>query len=154
MVLALVKMRLGVGLGSYCNCWDITQWERLKDFDNWISSMTSFCQCWSCWVYYLWVGCIGALASTKVATLGLLKVGLLLFRRVVLLANAFNLLTWWAKHEQYFSNISHLAWQFMGIINFQIEIEFFFSMVGVIIGLKLCWLGIDNLDKLVFIMKN
>jgi hypothetical protein len=27
-------------------------------------------------------------------------------------------------------------------------------MVGIIIGLKRCWLGIENLDKLVLIMKN
>jgi hypothetical protein len=42
----------------------------------------------------------------------------------------------------------------MGIIDSQIEIEIIFNMVGVITGLKHCWLGINNLDKLVLVMKN
>jgi len=42
----------------------------------------------------------------------------------------------------------------MGIVGSQIEIERIFSMAKVITGLKSCWLGIENLDKLVIIMKN
>ncbi len=38
----------------------------------------------------------------------------------------------------------------MGIV----EIEQIFNMVGVITSLRHCWLEIENLDKLVFIMKN
>ncbi len=42
----------------------------------------------------------------------------------------------------------------MGIVVSQIEIERIFNMVGVITSLRHCWLGIKNLDKFVFIMKN
>jgi hypothetical protein len=42
----------------------------------------------------------------------------------------------------------------MGIVGSQIEIKRIFNMVGVITSLKRCQLGIENLDKLVPIMKN
>ncbi len=41
----------------------------------------------------------------------------------------------------------------MGIVGSQIKTIKNFNMVGIIIGLKHCQLGIENLDKLVLIMK-
>jgi hypothetical protein len=55
--------------------------------------------------------------------------------------NAYSPLIWLVEHEQQFFNISHLAWQFMGIIDTQIKIERVFGMGGVIeifdLGLKI-----------------
>ncbi len=42
----------------------------------------------------------------------------------------------------------------MGIIGSQIKNEIFFSMASIIIGLRRYWFGIENLDKLILIMKN
>jgi hypothetical protein len=42
----------------------------------------------------------------------------------------------------------------MAIVNSQMKIERNFNMAGIITGLRCCQLGIGNLDKLVFIMKN
>jgi hypothetical protein len=42
----------------------------------------------------------------------------------------------------------------MGIVGSQIKTQRIFNMARVITGLKRCWLGIENLDKLVLIMKN
>ncbi len=41
----------------------------------------------------------------------------------------------------------------MGIVGSQIEIERIFNMAKVITSLKHCWLAIENMDKLVIIMK-
>ncbi len=41
----------------------------------------------------------GTLASTKEATLGLLKVELSFFRKIAMHTRTFNPFTWWAKHE-------------------------------------------------------
>ncbi len=71
-----------------------------------------------------------------------------------MLANPFSPFTWWAKHEQQFPNIKHLIRQVMDIVGSQIETERIYKMVGIIIVLKRCWLGIEILDKLVLIMKN
>jgi len=42
----------------------------------------------------------------------------------------------------------------MEIVGSQIETKRIFNMARVITNLKCCWLGIENLDKLVLIMKN
>jgi hypothetical protein len=44
-------------------------------------------------------GVFGALAFTKEATLGLLKVELSLFKKTIMFAITFNPFTLWAKHE-------------------------------------------------------
>jgi hypothetical protein len=95
----------------------------------------------------------GVLTSIKVAILGLLKIELSLFRRIIVFAIALSPFTWRAKHEQQFFIISCLAQYFMGIISSQIKIERILSMVGIIIGFRHYRLGIENLDKLVLIMK-
>ncbi len=55
--------------------------------------------------------------------------------------NAYSPLMWLVEHERQFFNISHLAWQFMGIIDTQIENVWMFGMGGVIeifdLGLKI-----------------
>jgi len=50
--------------------------------------------------------------------------------------------------------VCFFALQIMGIVSSQIEIRRIFNMVGIIKGLKHCHLGIENLEKLVLIMKN
>jgi len=57
-----------------------------------------------------------SLGSTKKATMGLIKVELLLFKRTTMPIDHFSPFTWWAQHEQQFSNLIYLAWQVMGIV--------------------------------------
>jgi len=45
------------------------------------------------------LGVFGALACTKKATLGLLKVELSFFKRTTMHTTAFSPFMWWAKHE-------------------------------------------------------
>jgi hypothetical protein len=47
-------------------------------------------------------------------------------------------LQWWEKHENMFLTISFCAKQILGIVGSQIEIEFFFSLVGILTSLKKC----------------
>jgi hypothetical protein len=55
------------------------------------------------------LGVFGVLVLIEEVALGLFKVELSLFRRIPMFTTTFNLFTWWAKHEQRFPNISHLA---------------------------------------------
>jgi len=96
----------------------------------------------------------GSLVSTKEIAMGFIRVELLFFKRIAMPIDPFNPFTRWAKHEQWFPNLTYVSRQVMGIVGSQIEIERIFSMVRVITSLKRCWLGIENLDKLVLIMKN
>jgi hypothetical protein len=100
------------------------------------------------------LGVFGSLAFTKKVAMGLITIELLLFRRTAMPIDLFSPFIWWAKHEQQFSNLTYLAQQVMGIVGSQIETKRIFNMVGVITSLKRCQLGIENLDKLVTIMKN
>ncbi len=52
------------------------------------------------------------------------------------------------------SNIYFIARQILGIHRFQIETKKIFSIVGVLTSLCHCRLRVENLDKLVIIMKN
>jgi hypothetical protein len=65
-----------------------------------------------------------------------------------------NHLIWWAKHNVQFCHVSFFACQVLGIVGSHIEINNFFNVVGVISNLKWYWLGIDNLDKFILIIKN
>ncbi len=56
----------------------------------------------------------------------------------------FNFLSLWVAHKGQVPNIGFLAHQGMNIVVFQIEIEWIFSMVEIIIRLRCCWLDIDN----------
>ncbi len=96
----------------------------------------------------------GSLASIKEATMGFIRVEILFFKRIVVSIDPFNPFTRWAKHEQWFPNLTYVSRQVMGIVHSQIEIERIFILVRVITSLKPCWLGFENLDKLVLIMKN
>jgi len=96
----------------------------------------------------------GSFVSIEKTTMGLIKAELSLFKRITVLINLFSPFTLWAEHEQQFPNLIYFARQVMGIVGCQIEIERIFNMTGVITSLKHCQLGIENLDKLVLIMKN
>jgi hypothetical protein len=63
-------------------------------------------------------------------------------------------LEWWRKHETMFSTINFLIKQILGNIGSQMEIEEFFSLVGIFTNLKRCKLQLDNLEKLVLMSKN
>jgi len=64
------------------------------------------------------------------------------------------LLEWWAKHEFLFPTVAFIVCQILGIVGFQIEIEFFFSLVGILTNLKRCHVQSDNLNKIIFVSKN
>jgi hypothetical protein len=65
------------------------------------------------------------------------------------------LLEWWRKHETMFSTIGFLVKYILGIVNFQIEIENFFSLAKTLINLRRCHLQFFlNLEKLIFVNKN
>jgi len=65
------------------------------------------------------------------------------------------LLEWWRKHETMFSTIGFLVKYILGIVNFQIEIFKFFSLVKILINLRRCHLQfLKNLEKLIFVNKN
>jgi len=96
----------------------------------------------------------GSLASIEKAAMGFIRIEWSFFKRTTVPIDPFNPFTRWAKHEQWFPNLTYVAQQEMGIVGSQIEIERIFSMAKVITSLKRCWLRIENLDKLVLIMKN
>jgi hypothetical protein len=56
------------------------------------------------------------------------------------------------KHD--FPTFPFVVQQILGILGSQIKPKRIFSVVGVLTSLRCCRLGIDNLDKLVMIMKN
>ncbi len=63
------------------------------------------------------------------------------------------LLEWWGKHD-FFSLVTFITCQILGIVSSQIEIEKIFSLVGMFANLKKCRLQLDNLNKLIFVTKN
>jgi len=65
-----------------------------------------------------------------------------------------NFLRWWANRAMQFSHVSFLACQVLGIVGFQIETKWIFSVVGIITNLLQSKLGIDNLDHRVLVIKN
>jgi hypothetical protein len=61
---------------------------------------------------------------------------------------------WWSINESKFPNVDFLAWRILGILNSQIKIKWNFLVVGVIISLWCCRVGLEKLDKLIIIYKN
>ncbi len=97
----------------------------------------------------------GAMASNEATLHGLLKNELSLFHCLHVKLEIYLLpLTRWNSHEIWFPNISFVAWQFFWIPKSQIEIEQIFNIVGMLTSLWHCKLGVENLNKLVMIMKN
>jgi hypothetical protein len=94
------------------------------------------------------------MTSTKKTTMGLRRAKLSLYRQTVVSIETFSSFGWWAEHEQEFPNIIFLARQILGSIGSYIETERIFSMTKTITSLKHYCLGIENLDKLILIMKN
>lgn len=96
----------------------------------------------------------GAVISNEVILHGFLRNKLNLFCHLhVKLEDSMLPLTWWKIHETQFPNVSFVAQQILGILGSSIETERTFSIVGVLFSLQCCRLGIDNLDKLVNIVK-
>jgi hypothetical protein len=56
------------------------------------------------------LGIFGSLASTKEATMGLIKIELSLFKRTEVPIDLLSPFTCWAQHEQQFLNLIYLAW--------------------------------------------
>ncbi len=97
----------------------------------------------------------GLVASNGCTLHELLKNELGLFRHLFVKLDQACLwpLTWWKSHEVRFSNVSFIAWQILGILGSHIEIKRIFSLVGVLTSLQHYKLGVDNLNKLVMVMK-
>jgi hypothetical protein len=53
-----------------------------------------------------------------------------------------------------FPTIGFLAWQILGVVGSQIEIERIFSLARILTNHKRCRLQIENLEKLIFVHKN
>ncbi len=60
---------------------------------------------------------------------------------------------WWGKHESMFLTIGFWACQILGVVGSQIEIERFFSLVGILTNLRRCHLQSENLKILIFVRK-
>jgi len=99
-------------------------------------------------------GVFKSLVSIEELVMGLIKTELSFFKKIVLPIDPFSPFAWWEEHEQQFPNLVYLAWQVMGIVRSQIKTKGIFNTTKVITFLKCCHLGIENLDKLVLIMKN
>jgi hypothetical protein len=81
--------------------------------------------------------------------------GLSLFKRLfIFLATCVDPLAWWWIHETQFPNVSLLAKQILKIIGSQIEIECVFNLVDVLTTLRHCRLQVDNLNRIITMVKN
>ncbi len=96
------------------------------------------------------------LVSSNEATLqGLLNNKLSLFHHLhVKFEHCLLPLTWWKSHELQFPNISFVAKQLLRMSRSQIEIKRLFDIARILTSLHCYRLGVENLDKLVIIMKN
>jgi len=65
-----------------------------------------------------------------------------------------NLLQGWEKHESRFHVAGFFAKQILGIVSSQIEPKHIFSLVGILMSLKRCWLQSENLNKLILVNQN
>ncbi len=65
-----------------------------------------------------------------------------------------NLLIWWPERAVQFPHVSCLVRQVLGIVGSHIQIKWIFNVAGVITNLRRSRLSIENLDWLIFIIKN
>lgn len=66
-----------------------------------------------------------------------------------------NPLAWWWTHEGQFQNVAAiLAKQMLGILGFQVETKRMFSLASVLKTLRCCHLQVENLDKIIIVVKN
>jgi hypothetical protein len=97
----------------------------------------------------------GVMTSNDITLHGLLRNELNMFRHLHVKPKDYMLpLTWWKIHETWFPNVFFVVQQFLGVLGSQIEIDRIFNIIGVLTNFWCCKLGIDNLDKLVMIVKN
>ncbi len=64
-----------------------------------------------------------------------------------------NPLVWWVAHVVQFPHVSFVFCQVFGIVGSHIETERVFNIVGVIMNLWQSWIGIDNLDCVILVVK-
>jgi len=97
----------------------------------------------------------GVVASNEATFHGLLKHELGLFCHLPMkLEDYLFPLTWWKSHEIRFLIIFFVARQILGILGSQIETERIFSIAGLLTNLQCYMLGVNNLKKLVMVLKN
>jgi len=93
--------------------------------------------------------------STSEQTIKLVIRKMLIFMHYQVDSKDINyLFQWWAKHETMFPNVGFLAWQILGIIESQIQIERIFSLAWMFMYLRKCCLQSKNLERLIFMSKN
>jgi len=71
----------------------------------------------------------------------------------ILLFKCVDHITQWWTHENHFPNVDFLAKQILGILKFEIETKKTFSLVGVLTTLRLYYLQVANLDRIVIVVK-
>jgi len=64
------------------------------------------------------------------------------------------LLEWLGKHEPLFFIVAFLVHQILGIVEFGIETDKMFSLIGILTNLRKCHLQFDNLDTLINLLVN
>jgi hypothetical protein len=97
----------------------------------------------------------GAMTSNEVTLHGLLLNELNLFRHLHVKPKDFIMpLTWWKIHDAQFLNVSSVVQQLLGIHGSYIKTKRIFNIARNLTSFRHYKLGIDNLDKLVMIMKN
>jgi hypothetical protein len=97
----------------------------------------------------------GVTTSTKEISFSLMKSELSLDHHILVDDNNVKSpLQWWKDHAKQFSNVAFLACQFLGIPSSQIGTRHIFSVARILTSLQQCQLGMENLDKLVMILKN
>jgi hypothetical protein len=78
-----------------------------------------------------------------------------LFRRLsISLATCVDLLIGWRILETQFPNVNFLVKQILGILRSHIEIERVFNLASGLTTLKCCRLQVNNLDRIITMVKN
>jgi len=94
------------------------------------------------------------ITSTSEPTKELVKRKFLVFKRYQLDVKDIKCpLQWWQKYEAMFPTVGFLARQILSVVEFQIEIERIFSLVGILTNFMRCHLQTKNLEKLIFVNK-
>jgi hypothetical protein len=94
-------------------------------------------------------------ASMEETSCALVVVELSLFERLFIsLVTCVDPLAWWWIHETQFPNVNFLAKQILGILGSHIETERVFNLASGLTTLRRCKLKVDNLDRIITMVKN
>ncbi len=94
-------------------------------------------------------------ASTEEFSRSLVTGELYLFKKLSILSFACaNPLAWRLTHEGQFPNVGFLVKQILGIMGSPIEIELVFNLARVLIALRCCRLQLENVDRIITVVKN